>query len=230
MSIDLTVLKTTSGWPLTPSDELIRVPWEDSPPQPAAVETASSPAVSRVDGETVNINWSPASGLGPRADAYIKLQLRGSIPVSYFMVDWGDGGPIEAVSGLDLPNLTLRLNHTFSIDSNLIQVVAYDRDLNPVDLGSVALSISKSSNWLIHQYRIEKFKGRFNYQLYGQRWLQDWTDYTGSVYQTNFNDYDAPSTWNWGYRIWLREVDDQVRPGYVMIPSGWVETGTGEGS
>jgi hypothetical protein len=230
MTINLTVPKTTSGWPLTPADSFVQAPWNDSPEHPVATEPAPNIAVSRVDGGTVNLNWGIDSGRAPRADAWLKIQMRGSIPISFYLVDWGDGGSPEAVNGLDVENLTLRLSHTFLADSILIQVAAYDADLNLVEADSVALSITRSSDYLIHQYRIERFKGRYNYHVYNRRWIPDWTDYTGSVYQTNFNDYDAPSRWNWGYRLWLREVDDQGRPDLIMRPSSWVDTGTGEGS
>lgn len=230
MTINLTVLRTTSGWPLTPSGIFVQEPWNDSPRHPAALETAPSIAVSRVDGGTVNLVWSPDSYQADRADVRIRLQLRGSVQVSYFLVDWGDGGSPEVIDGMDLPNLTLQLEHLYLAASTLIQVSAYDAGSILVDSNSVAVSIVRSSDYLIHQYRIERFKGKVNYQIHNKRWYQDWVEYTGSAFETNVNDYDAPNGWNWGYRLWLREVDDQDRPNLIMNLSAWVETGTGEGS
>jgi hypothetical protein len=170
----------------------------------------------QVDGNTVNLVWSPDSGWAPRADIKVRLQLRGTIPVHAFTVDWGDGTPLETVPGCGLPNFTASLQHTYWADSVLVVVTACNDSMSPIEAGSVAVSIARSSNYLIHQFRVERFKGEVNYHSYNKRWLQDWVGYTGSAYQLNFNDTDAPSGWTWGYRLWLREVDDQGRPGLLM--------------
>lgn len=230
MTIQLTVLKTTSGWPLTSAGDFVQAPWNDSPLHPIAAEQAPSIGVSRFDASTVELTWSPDSGQPVRAEAWVQLQLRGTSPVHHFLVDWGDGTSSEVVPGLGIPNLTKSLHHLFLASSTIITVDAYDANNNLVDIGFTPLSIVLSSEYNVSQYRIERFKGKVNYNAHGERWVPDWRTYTGSYYDKNIKDYEASSGWNWGYRLWLREEDDQGRPGLIMIPSEWAQTGTGEGS
>lgn len=221
MTISLTALSNVSGVPVTPSNGYVTgQPWNTSPSYPAAVEQASPISLSRIDSETVELTWDADSGEAPRATVKIRLQLRGNTSVSHFVIDWGDGTPAEVVSALGLFNLTLQLEHVYTVGSTSIQVDAYDASNVLVDAASLAVSITLSSVWAVDQYRIEKYKGAVNYHEPGKRWLQDWAEYTGVAAQLSFNDYNAVDSWSWGYRLWLRSVDDQGRPDLVIL-SPW---------
>lgn len=228
MTITITVTKTTSGWPLH-SSSIVRQPWNDSPEYLVAVEQVPPIVLSRVNTSTVALAWLPGPAGSARADVHITTQVRGNVPIDHLLISWGDGGT-DVVPAYGLSNLTVRSTHFFLIASTLITIRAYDSLNVLVDTGSESISLVLSTNYLIHQYRIEKYKGSDNYHIYNGRWLQDWVTYSGAASQTNFNDYAAPSGWNWGYRLWLREVDDQGRPGLMTLPSAWAKTGTGEGS
>jgi hypothetical protein len=119
--------------------------------------------------------------------------------------------------------------HTFSADSSLVTVDAYN-GLTLIESGSLALGFTRSAYYHIHQYRVERFKGRLEYCEPGRLWVPDWQAFTGAAGEMDYYDYDALPGWNWGYRIWLRSLDAQGLPDLTMVPSAWVQTGSGEGS
>jgi len=228
MTISIELLETKTGHPLSAAGTYLTAPWDKSASRPLAAEQADPIAVSRTGASRVNLVWSPDSGLTARADLVIRATVSEPEPVDNYLVIWGDA-ELTTYPGYNLSDFHLTARHTFLADSVLITVVARRIDNSVIESDTLVPTYTRDSYWRIHQYRIEKFKGREEYNAYGDRWIADWAAFTGDSMEMDLDDYEAASGWNWGYRLWLREIDDQDRPGLTTVPSGWTQTGTGEG-
>lgn len=229
MSITITVERRQSGAPLTAAGARGKSPWTTTPEFPQAAEQAPDPVVTRLSGSAVNVAWSPLSGQPAQEAVNIYVEITGSPKYNKIAIDWGDGSPVEFIPAMSFPDYSFRRSHVYQAAASQIRVDTVNGSFI-VDTGILSFSPVLSSYWAIGQYRIERFKGSHQYGLLYKRWIPDWSPFTGAAHEMNLTDYEAPGTWNWGYRIWLRSIDDQELPDLTMVPSNWVETGTGEGS
>ena len=228
MSIVITKSELVSGVPVTSAGTLMRAPWAGSPPVRPAVEQAPAPTITRI-GDLVRIRWSPSSGGTPRADISIHVEAHCPTWISMYRIRWGDGSPDTLVPGLGVKDRIFDVSHTFLADSVLITVEAWQQ-LWLVESAILVIAPSRSANYRIHQYRVERFKGRVGYTEPGQLWVPDWQVFADDAGEMDYYDYSALPRWNWGYRLWLRTLDAQSLPDLVLVPSPWIQTGSGEGS
>jgi hypothetical protein len=222
------LIRQDSGVPLTDSQQQLQLPWTTSPDFPVAVEQAPDPTVTVVANGN-RIQWSPDSGGTPREDVWLQVDVSESAePVHFMLVHWQDGNH-DTVFAYNTRDFGRLLQHTYLSDpSGSIDILTYDDSHVFIEGTTVAITPNRSSNHRIHQFRIERFRGRLGYSLPGKLWIPDWVDYRGGT-QMDFIDMEGDPNWNWGYRLWLREFTDQGRPGLTMVPSNWMETGQGEG-
>lgn len=231
MTIDIDILKQAPGIPLTPGDPSFPGPWNDSPERLMAQEAAPALTVTRIGPSQVRLQWDPDTGQAIREDVWISFEVADSPEsVDHIVLDWGDGSTPEVLPGYGLPTILLRRKHTYLAASVGVTVSTYETDNTLIESTYEAITLARSSEQRISQYRVERYKGRPEYSEPNRRWVPDWADYTGASQEKDYNDYDADDAWNWGYRLWLRDVDDQDRADLTMIPSAWQTTGTGEGS
>jgi hypothetical protein len=232
MAIALDLIRTESGYPLTPAGSYIRLPWDDSPEFPVSVEQAPVITVTPPTTDGVRLQWSPDTGLTNRCDVWVEIDVTSSSKgVAYMKVNWKDG-VTDTIQTFGMTTFRMVVTHSYFTNplalGDPILVQTYDKTDTLIESDTLAGTITLSTLWRIHQCRIERFKGSESYAHPSERWVHDWIPYDDA--SLDFYDADAYTGWNWGYRLWLREVDDQDRPGLTMVPSSWVETGTGEGS
>lgn len=235
MTIAAEVTRTVSGVPLTFASRFGYGPWADSPTFPVSVEQAPVIALTPEAGSGVRLQWTPESGDTPQQSVWLTVTVSDSArPVRYLKINWQDGGAVEVIDIASLTDFVMVINHVYSSYTGT-RIVASTYDASDVLIETTGGSIGQSftadfsSYYGIHQYRIERFRGRIGYSLPGELWIPDWTDFDGSSGQMDFYDTEAYPAWNWGYRLWLREFDVNERPGIVIVPSDWVQTGSGEG-
>jgi hypothetical protein len=230
--ITLTQTRTENGYPLTESGLEFQEPWSDSPQSRAAAEQAPVITVTKVAGTGIQLQWSPDSGQTARSDVWLTIDVSDSAtPVAYLQIDWKDGGAVQTVQCYGVRDFSRTIMHTYTADPSAdISVTTYDGNDGSIESQTLALSFTRNSYYRIGQYRVERFKGKLSYNEYDARWYPDWTEFTGDSDEMDYYDYDANLNWNWGYRLWLREVDEQDRPDLVMVPSEWAEVGEGEGA
>jgi hypothetical protein len=226
--INVQLIKWETGYLLTDSGQRIRAPWDDSPEYPVAVEEAPPIVVTRITPSLVQLEWTAGlDGPPATADVWIDVTVDAAQPVDHYVIDWGDfSSDVKPGYGLKVFHFQAKKEHIFGEAG--VFVSAYDANDILIESQIFTPTWHLLAVHRVSQYRIERFKGRFQYAEQGKRWLQDWspipTTYNGDL------QIEATDRWNWGFRLWLREVDDQGRPGLIMVPSAWAATGTGEGS
>jgi hypothetical protein len=185
-----------------------------------------------------HIQWDPESGQTAREDTWFKITVTNSpTPVSYMTIQWLDGSSTVTKQCYRARNLSRIIMHTYLatpppsyIIPNLF-VRTFDSSDTLIEILNSGYDPERSSYYRVNQYRIERYKGSLGYSDGKGSWFPDWTpfEYTDG-YKMDFYDTVANPNWNYGYRLWLRYKDDQDEPRLHMIPSNWVETGSGEGS
>lgn len=225
--INLQLAKWEPGYPLTDSGQRIRAPWDDSPEYPVAVEEAPAILVTRVSPSLVNLEWWAGLEEAATGDLWIDVTADVAEPVHHYVIDWGDFAT-DVKPGYNLKQFHFQARHQNHHGEANVFVYAYTAADVLIESQTLAPTWHLAATYRVAQYRIERFKGRFQYAEQGKRWLQDWSP-VPSTYGATLQ-IEATDRWNWGFRLWLREVDAQGRPGLIMVPSAWAATGTGEGS
>lgn len=227
--ITIETIKETSGVHLTDSGVRGHGPWNTSPEYPMAIEQAPTPIVTRTGATKVRLSWSPESGAAACAHLWLDVLTDMATPATLYTIDWGDGTPLDTISGYALPEFHFQATHVFYANSVLVTIRAYAGAVL-IETETHAIAPTLSSWWKVDQYRMLCYKGRIGFTEPSRGWFPDWRAFTGDPDEMLYEDLVAVDTWNWIYQLWLRDLDDHGLPDLAMQPSILVATGTGEGS